>query len=127
MAAVAGQHEKALAQMQTTVEGLRRLGPQGESNLAEALESLGEEESQLGRLSQADVTLKEAVTIREKSPDDLWELAEARERLGENLLKTGGNTAPDLLKTAARDLESQLGADHPQTLRAKAALDRVRR
>jgi hypothetical protein len=51
-------------------------------------------------------------------------LAEARERLGENLLKAGSAEAHDLLAKAAHDLESQLGADHPQTLRAKAALSR---
>jgi hypothetical protein len=31
-----------------------------------------------------------------------------------------------VLKSAASDLESQLGADHPQTLRAKAALAGLR-
>lgn len=70
--------------------------------------------------------VNEAVAIREQSPNDLWELAEARERLGETLLKAENAAAPDLLKKAAHDLESQLGADHPQTLRAKAALARVR-
>jgi tetratricopeptide (TPR) repeat protein len=126
VAAAGGDHDKARVQLQTTVEGLRKLGAQGESNLAQALESLGDEESQLGQLAEAGVMLKEAVAIREKSPDDLWELAEARERLGETLLKAGGAAAPDLLKKAARDLESQLGADHPQTLRAKSALSRLR-
>jgi hypothetical protein len=52
----------------------------------------------------------------------LWELAQARERLGEALLRAGDPAAADLLKKAAHDLESQLGADHPQTLRAKEAL-----
>ena len=70
--------------------------------------------------------VNEAVAIREKSPDDLWELAQARERLGETLLKAGSVAAPDLSKNAAHDLETQLGADHPQTLRAKVALSRVR-
>jgi len=64
----------------------------------------------------------EAVAIREQSPEDLWELAQARERLGEVLLKVGNPEAPGLLKKAAQDLEAQLGADHPQTVRAKAAL-----
>jgi tetratricopeptide (TPR) repeat protein len=122
LAAAAGNDEKAQVQLRATVEGMRKLGAQGESNLAQALESLGDGASRLGRLEEASATLKEAVAIREKSPDDLWELAQARERLGEALLKAGDPAAPELLKKAAHDLESQLGADHPQTLRAKEAL-----
>jgi non-specific serine/threonine protein kinase/serine/threonine-protein kinase len=124
--AVAGDYEKAQTQLLATVAGLRKLGAQGESNLALALESLGDAEAHLGQIESASATLKEAVAIREKSPDDLWEMAQARERLGETLLKAGSAAAPDLLMKAAHDLESQLGADHPQTLRAKAALARAR-
>lgn len=79
-------------------------------------------QSSKGEIQQADVSLREAVALREKSPDDLWELAQARERLGETLFKSGSDAAPALLKKAARDLESELGADHPQTLRARSAL-----
>ncbi len=122
LAAAAGDRAKAQIQLQAAVDGLRKLGPRGESNLAQALEALGDGESHLGRLEEARATLKEAVAIRERCPDDLWELAQARERLGEALLKAGDPAATDLLKKAAQDLESQLGADHPQTLRAKAAL-----
>jgi hypothetical protein len=52
--------------------------------------------------------VNEGVAIRDKSPDDLWELAQARERLGETLLKAGSAAAPDLSKNADHDLESQL-------------------
>jgi hypothetical protein len=124
--AVAGDYEKAQTQLLATVAGLRKLGAQSESNLALALESLGDAEAHSAQIEAASATLKEAVAIREKSPDDLWELAQARERLGETLLKAGSAAAPDLLKKAADDLESQLGADHPQTLRAKGALARAR-
>jgi hypothetical protein len=41
--------------------------------------------------------VNEEVAIPEKSPDDLWELAQARERL----LKAGSAAAPDLSKNAA--------------------------
>jgi non-specific serine/threonine protein kinase/serine/threonine-protein kinase len=119
LAAAAGDHEKARAQLPAVVEGMRKLGAQGESNLAQALETLGEAESHLGRLNEATAALREAVAIREKSSDDLWELAQARERLAETLLKAGDPTGADLAKKAARDLESQLGADHPQTVRAR--------
>jgi hypothetical protein len=73
----------------------------------------------------ATAALKEVVVIREKSPDDIWELAQARERLGEALAESKDAQAPALLKGAAHDLESQLGADHPETLRAKAAVARL--
>jgi eukaryotic-like serine/threonine-protein kinase len=122
LSAAAGDRDKARVQLEAVVEGLRKLGPQGESNLAQALEALGDAESHLGRLDEASATLKEAVAIREKSPDDIWELAQARERLAETLLKAGNPGGADLLKRAARDLESQLGADHPETLRAKSVL-----
>ena len=125
LAAVAGNDEKVQSQLRDTVEGMRKLGAQGEANLAQALEALGEQQSRLGRPEEATATLKEAVAIRERSPNDLWELAQARERLGEALLQTGDATAPDLLGKAAHDLESQLGADHPQTLRARQALARM--
>jgi len=122
LAAAAGNDEIAQIQLRKTIDGLRKLGARGESTLAQALESLGDAEAHLGQLDEAGAEFKEAVAIREKSPDDLWELAEARERLGETLLKAGNPAARGLLKKAAQDLESQLGADHPQTLRAKAAL-----
>jgi hypothetical protein len=125
MMAATGDYEKAQTLLLATVAGLRKLGPQGESNLAQALTALGDDETHLGQIEAATATLKEAVAIREKSPDDLWELAQARERLGEALFKGGNAAAPDMLRKAAHDLESQLGADHPETVRAKAALARV--
>jgi hypothetical protein len=93
--------------------------------LAMALENLGVVESAQGRNADAETVLEEAVSIRERTPDDIWELAQAQERLGEVLAKGGSTEAPALLKKASFDLESQLGADHPQTLRAKAALKRL--
>jgi tetratricopeptide (TPR) repeat protein len=124
-AAGAGDFESAETQLQPTVEGLRKLGPQGEPNLAQALLVLGDAALHLGQNQLAGITLREAVTIREKSPDDLWELALARERLGETLAQGGSAAAPEILKKAAHDLESQLGADHPETVRAKAAVSRL--
>ena len=125
-AAAGNDYEAAQAQLQLTVDGLRKLGAQGESNLAQALESLGDVELKQGNTASASAALQEAVALREKYPDDIWELAEARERLGEALATSGSAAAPLLLKKAAQDLESQLGANHPQTLRAKAALARLR-
>ena len=108
-----------------SVAGLRHLGPSAETSLAQALVALGEVQTQRGEHAQAQATLKEAVALREKSPQDRWESAEARERLGEALAMGSGDAAADLLRGAARDLETELGAAHPQTLRAKKALARL--
>jgi hypothetical protein len=108
--------------LQAIVTAFRQAGPSGETNLAQALASLGDAQLHLGQLSLAITALRETVAIREKSPDDLWELAQARERLGEALTGNRNAEASVLLKSAARDLEGQLGADHHETVRAKAAV-----
>jgi non-specific serine/threonine protein kinase/serine/threonine-protein kinase len=125
LAASQGNNQAAQQQLTEAVLGLRKLGAQSASNLAMALEGLGTADSALGRNTEAEKELQEAVSIRETVPEDLWELAQARERLGEALAKSGSPAAPALLKKASADLESQLGASHPQTIRAKTALARV--
>jgi hypothetical protein len=55
MMAAIGEYEKAQTQLQATVAGLRKLGAQGESNLALARESLGDGETHLGRIEEASV------------------------------------------------------------------------
>jgi non-specific serine/threonine protein kinase/serine/threonine-protein kinase len=119
-AAAAGADVRA--ELQSVVAGFRHLGATAETSLAQALLALGEVQMNQGQLAQAQATFKEAVTLREKWPGDRWESAEARERLGESLAKGSGDTASDLLKNAARDLETELGTAHPETVRAKSAL-----
>lgn len=125
LAASQGNFQAAEQQLTEVVAGLRKFGAPSASNLSMALEELGTVDSELGRNAEAEAALREAVSIRETNPDDLWELAQARERLGEALAKSGSPAAPALLKKASADLEAQLGANHPQTLRAKAALART--
>jgi eukaryotic-like serine/threonine-protein kinase len=125
LAASDGNYQTAQPQLAEAVAGLRKLGAQSAATLAMALEALGTVESAQGRTADAETLLREAVEIREKTPDDIWELAQAQERLGENLAKSGSAAAPAMLKKASVDLESQLGANHPQTARAKAALART--
>jgi tetratricopeptide (TPR) repeat protein len=120
-----GNNQLAEQQLTEAVAGLRKLGAQSAATLAMALEGLGSVDSAAGHTADAEALLREAVSIREKTPDDIWELAEAQERLGEALLKSGNTGAAAILKKAGRDLESQLGANHPQTLRAKLALARA--
>lgn len=117
-----GSLEAARMALAEVVTGLRKLGTQAESHLAAALMHLGEVQTSLGRTTDADATLRESVALREKHPEDLWELAQARERLGEVMISRNRADAEVMLMKAAQDLESQLGATHPQTLRAKSAL-----
>ena len=125
LAASEANYPAAQAQFAEAAAGLRKLGAQSAATLAMALENLGTVESAQGRTADAETVLKEAVSIRQGTPDDIWELAIAEERLGEALAKSGSPAASALLKKASTDLESQLGANHPQTLRAKAALARL--
>jgi eukaryotic-like serine/threonine-protein kinase len=115
----------AQADLQEAVAGLRHLGQTAETSLAQALVALGEAQMQRGALAQAQATFKEAVALREKSPQDRWENAQARERLGEALALGSGEVAAELLRSAARDLETELGNAHPETLRAKNALTKL--
>lgn len=109
------------ASSDASLPALRKLGIQAEPHLARALMNLGEVQTSLGRTAEADATLRESVALREKHPEDLWELAEARERLGDVTAGRDRAAAAGMVMQPARDLESQLGATHPQTLRAKSA------
>ena len=122
LAATEGDYERAVSQLVSAIAGLRKSGAFNEAILAHALEILGDVELSTGRVQQANTALLEAVQIRQRTSGDTWELAEARERLGETQAKGGVEGAADLLGKAAHDLESQLGAAHPETIRAKAAL-----
>jgi non-specific serine/threonine protein kinase/serine/threonine-protein kinase len=101
---------------------LKGLGVQGEPIRAQALETLGSAYLGDHRYKDAAAVLQEAVEIRGKNPADIWELALAQERLGEALAGMEEPAAVSMLKNAARDLESQLGAAHPETTRAMSAL-----
>ena len=117
-----GHADTAQAQLRQVVAALRALGPPAEANLAEALLALGETELTQDQPQAARAPLAEAVALRTKDGPQSWDLAEARERLGEALaaLRDGGSRA--VLRQAASTLETQLGANHPETLRARRAL-----
>ena len=122
LAATEGDYERAVSQLVSAIAGLRKSGAFNVADLAQALEILGDVELSTGRVQQANTALLEAVRIRERISGETWELAEARERLGETQAKGGVEGAADLLEKAAQELELQLGAAHPETVRAKAAL-----
>lgn len=103
------------------IDKLKALGPPGEVVRAQALQTLGEAYMSDQHPAEALIAFQQAVTIRTQLPSDVWELALARERLGEAMAARGDAAATQLLTGAARDLEVQLGASHPETLRALAA------
>ena len=90
-----------------------------------ALVALGETELTRGQPQEARAPLTEAVLLRAKNGPQSWDLAEARERLGEALAASGDGGAGALLRRAASTLETQLGPNHPQTLRARRALQAI--
>jgi len=121
-----GDPAAAESQLTQAAAVFRKLGPQSELFLAQALDNLGDAQLQRNETPAALGSLREALAIRQKNPSDIWESAVTRERLGEALAKSGSPSAGSVLKSAAADLESQLGANHPQTLRAKAAWSNLR-
>ncbi|HJS90244.1 MAG TPA: tetratricopeptide repeat protein, partial [Steroidobacteraceae bacterium] len=118
----AGRAQAAGARLLEVVATLRRLGPPAEANLAEALVALGEVDLAQGRPREARAPLAEAVALREQEGPLSWDLAQARERLGEALAGTGDSGARALLQQAISALNAQLGAEHRETRRARRAL-----
>jgi hypothetical protein len=123
VAATAGQNVEARGKLETVVAALRKFAPPTDLTLAQALQALGELQMAQGEKQAAIAALREAVSLRAKAQDQGYELTLARERLGEALC--GAGDTPEgtaLLKQASQSLELELGSDHPQTVRANAAL-----
>jgi len=110
--------ERALAEL---ISQLRKLGAPALPSLTQALVARGDALLMQQRSDEAVPVLREAVQLRQSFVwDQSWELAEARERLGEAL----GPTTPagkELLAQSLRVLVAQLGEQHPLTLRARRA------
>ncbi|HEY4215263.1 MAG TPA: serine/threonine-protein kinase [Steroidobacteraceae bacterium] len=112
-------------ELRDVVGSLRSAGKQGVPYLAQALERLGTAELKGGDARAAIASLRECVALRESVGIQDWELGEARERLGEALAANGEQPASSTsLRQAEALLAAQLGATHPETVRARAALNR---
>jgi tetratricopeptide (TPR) repeat protein len=119
------EHQSARAQTELTaiIDEYRKLGPAGQIGLAQALTFEGQALLVQSKPAQAVPLLTEAVEIRERLLwGQSWELAIARERLGEALAASGDARGRPLLERAAATLSTQLGTHHPETLRASRAL-----
>ena len=122
-----GAPERAIAQLEPNIDALRKAGPIAQLQLAQALTVYGDALVALDRPGDAIAPLSEAVTIDEKLLwSDSWELAVARGRLGEALVRTRDPDGERLLARAALTLESQLGAEHPYTRRVRQAASAAR-
>lgn len=103
---------------------LRAAGPTAQLALGQALVAHGELLMKEGRSAEALPVLEEAVKLREQVMwEQSWELAEARARLGEAQIATGKPEGKKLIEQSLTTLESQLGPDHPQTTRARRAIE----
>jgi eukaryotic-like serine/threonine-protein kinase len=121
--AATGHEAEAQESAVAAIAALREFGAQAQTSLAEALSILGSAQVAQGQPRSAVPSLQEAVALRERGGSQSWELAEARERLGEALQASGSAAASSAaLRQAAEMLEAELGADHPETVRAKKAL-----
>lgn len=124
LALTKGDVGRAATEVAALVDPLRSIGTTARPVLAQALVARGEALMAERQASEAVPLLTEAVQIRESLLwDQSWELAEARARLGEALGARDAHGG-ELLTRAVTVLESQLGAEHPQTLRARRALQR---
>ncbi len=123
LALASGEPAAAEAQVAILLPALRKLGGQSGAWVARAQVIAGDALLALGRPREALAPLREAVTLRQSFLwGGSWELAEARARLGEALAALGDPEGKRLLETAATALRSELGADHPQTLRVIRSL-----
>jgi tetratricopeptide (TPR) repeat protein len=110
------------AQLVETIAQLRGLGARAHPILAQALQYLGEIDLSAGKPADAAESLREAISILSRFAASGWNVAVARERLGEALIAAGQPGAADALQQAVRVLSAELGDEHAETVRAKSAL-----
>jgi predicted Ser/Thr protein kinase len=121
-----GRHADAKRRLQAVIAILRKIGAAGQATLSQALVALGGEDLAVRDAPAAVAALQEALSLRASAWPESWELAQSRERLGEALAASGADAeARPLLKQAEATLQAQLGASHPEALRARRALSRL--
>ncbi len=122
-ALLAGERDEAARQVLALLPSLGKLKGPSASFLAQGQVMLSEALLLERRPDDALPMLRQAVAAREKLLwAGSWELSEARARLGEALLASGQPGAVPLLEQAIAALTAELGAEHPQTRRARQAL-----
>jgi tetratricopeptide (TPR) repeat protein len=120
-----GHAATAYEEFAVLVEPLKKGGKTAQPWLATALLGCGDALLADGRAGEAVLPLRQAVQLREQIlAAQNWELALARARLGEALLrsKASGDEGATLLRQGLAVLADELGNDHPQVVRARKAL-----
>ena len=118
-----GRTASAYSGFVATLEPLRTAGRGAQPWVAHALVGCGDALLAQGRAAEAVAPLREAVELRQTLLWKYsWELAMARVRLGEALRPGNAAEGTALIQQGAEILAAELGEAHPQTLRARRAL-----
>jgi eukaryotic-like serine/threonine-protein kinase len=113
-----GPNRDSQGALRSVIDSLRKAGAPAQPYLAEGLEMLGSLQLAQHQGEMALKSLREAVQLREGAGAQSWELAHARELFGEALEESGQVAAgQSMLQQALAYLQTQLGPNHPETLR----------
>jgi hypothetical protein len=120
-----GDAAGARAQLFAVAAQLRDLGGRAASTLAQVLQYMGEIDLATGKPGDAIGSLQEEIAVLSQFAAAGWNVALARERLGEALIAARRPGAADVLNQAVSVLRTELGEEHPETVRARNALQRI--
>jgi eukaryotic-like serine/threonine-protein kinase len=120
-----GDAAGARGQLVAIAAQLRDLGGRAASALAQTLQYMAEIDLATGKPVAAIGSLQEAIAVQGQVAESGWNVALARERLGEALIAARRPGAADVLKQAIGVLSTELGEEHPETVRARGALRKV--
>jgi hypothetical protein len=121
----AGDAAGARAQLVAIATQLRDLGGRADSALARVLQYVGEIDLATGKPGDAIGSLQEAIAVLSRFAESGCNVALARERLGEALIAAKRPGAADVLNQAVSVLSTELGEEHPETVRARSALHKI--
>jgi non-specific serine/threonine protein kinase/serine/threonine-protein kinase len=120
-----GDAAGARAQLVAIAAQLRDLGGRAASALAQVLQYMAEIDLATGKPAAAIGSLQEAIAILGQFAESGWNIALARERLGEALIAARRPGAADVLRQAVGVLSTELGEEHPETVRARGVLQKI--
>jgi hypothetical protein len=89
------------------------------------LQYMGEIDLATGKPGDAIGSLQEEIAVLSQFAESGWNVALARERLGEALIAAKQPGAAAVLNQAVSVLSTELGEEHPETVRARSALQKI--
>ncbi len=120
-----GDAAGARVQLFAIAAQLRDLGGRAASTLAQVLQYMGEIDLATGKPGDAIGSLQEEIAVLNQFAGAGWNVALARERLGEALIAAKQPGAAAVLNQAVSVLSAELGEEHPETVRARGALLKI--